>query len=149
MDKAEISKILTKAAKKDVALLSKEVLNKYKPVVIKEPEKTLVMIKMREPVKQSLFYLGEIIACEAAVEIDGVAGMAVLMGEDSEKVLNMAIIDAAINKGIFSAFDKLKELEKQQNEEIMKENALHLETMVNFESLDRKAPSDVNSFEKT
>ncbi len=45
----------------------------------------------------------EVIVCEAAVEIDGTKGIAVAMGDDAEKTLDMAIIDAAVNKGIFTA----------------------------------------------
>ena len=106
------------------------------------------MIKVREPVKESLFYIGEAIVCEAVVEIDGVKGIAVTMGDDFEKVLDMAIIDAAVNKGIFDGMDTLHELERQQTDRVMRENALHLKTMVNFESMDQEAPNDLNAFKK-
>ena len=106
------------------------------------------MIKVREPVKQSLFYIGEVIVCEAVVEIDGVKGVAVTMGDDAKKALDMAIIDAAVNKGIFDGMDTLLELEIQQNNKAMRENAMHLRTMVNFESLDQEAPNDLNAFKK-
>jgi alpha-D-ribose 1-methylphosphonate 5-triphosphate synthase subunit PhnG len=103
---------------------------------------------MREPVKESLFYIGEVIVCEAVVEIDGIQGVAVLMGDETEKTLNMAIIDAAINKGVFNGMETLLELEKEQNDRVMRENAMHLKTMVNFESMDGEAPNDLNAFKK-
>ena len=139
---------MTRADRRCVAELSAEILKTYSPVIIKEPGKTLAMIKMREPVKESLFYLGEVIVCEAVVEIDGVKGVAVAMGDDTEKTLDMAIIDAAVNKGVFTGMDKLIEFEKEQNDRIMRENAMHLKTMVNFQSMDTGAPSDVNAFKK-
>jgi alpha-D-ribose 1-methylphosphonate 5-triphosphate synthase subunit PhnG len=148
VEKKRLTKILARADKKIIANLSAEIQKKYRPVIVKEPGKTLTMIKMREPVKQSLFYIGEVIVCEAAVEIDGVRGVAVLMGDDTEKTLDMAIIDAAINKNIFSEMDTLLRLEKEQEELVMKENALHLKTMVNFESMDGEAPNDLNAFKK-
>ena len=144
-----MTRIMAKADKRELAELSAEIQKSYTPVVIKEPGKTLAMIRMREPVKQSLFYIGEVIVCEAAVEIDGTKGLAVVMGDDAEKTLNIAIIDAAINKGVFSDMDKLVELEKGQIDLIMRENALHMKTMVNFESMDQEAPDDVNAFKKT
>jgi alpha-D-ribose 1-methylphosphonate 5-triphosphate synthase subunit PhnG len=107
------------------------------------------MIKMREPVRQSLFYVGEVIVCEAVVELDGVKGIAVCMGDDTEKTLDMAIIDAAVNKGVFQGMDTLIALEKEQENRIMRENAMHLKTMVNFTSMDGEAPRDVNAFKKT
>jgi len=136
MDKKRLTKILAKADRDVIASLSADIQKTHKPVIVKEPGKTLTMIKMREPVKQSLFYIGEVIVCEAVVENDGIKGVAVLMGDDAEKTLNMAIIDAAVNKDIFVGMDDLFVLEKEQNDLVRKENALHLKTMVNFESMD-------------
>ena len=143
-----MTKILAKADKAAVVLLSESIQKLYDPVILKEPGKTLAMIQVREPVKQSLFYIGEVIVCEAVVEIDGMRGVAVAMGDDTEKILDMAIIDAAINKGVFTGMDKLLELEKEQNDRMMRENALHLKTMVNFNSMDQEAPDDLAANKK-
>jgi alpha-D-ribose 1-methylphosphonate 5-triphosphate synthase subunit PhnG len=148
INKKRLSKILARADRKCIAELSAGIQKTYDPVIIKEPGKTLAMIKMREPVKESLFYIGEVIVCEAIVEIDGVKGAAVAMGDDTEKTLDMAIIDAAVNKGVFTGMDILLALEKEQNDKIMRENAMHLKTMVNFQSMDTEAPSDVNDIKK-
>ena len=136
VDKRRMTKILANADSSAVAELSADIRKTYKPVIVREPGKTLVMIKMREPVKQSLFYIGEVIACEAVVEIDGVKGAAVVMGDDAGKTLDMAIIDAAVNKGVFTGIETLLALEKEQLEQVELENAMHLKTMVSFESLD-------------
>ena len=152
MEKKRQTRILAKADKQLVAALSSEIQETYRPVILKGPDKSLAMIRMREPVKQSLFYLGEVIVHEAVVEIDGICGAAVLMHDnadnDAAKTLDMAIIDAAINKGVFMHMNMLLELEEQQNEQLMRENALHLKTMVNFESMDQEAPRDLNAFKK-
>jgi alpha-D-ribose 1-methylphosphonate 5-triphosphate synthase subunit PhnG len=71
------------------------------------------------------------------------------MGDDTEKTLGMAVIDAAVNKGVFTGMDKLIELEKEQNDYIMRENAMHLKTMVNFQSMDTEAPDDLAANKKT
>lgn len=148
MEKKRLTKILANAERRDISALSADIWRSYRPVIVKEPEKTLTMVKMREPVRQSLFYIGEVIVCEAVVEIDGVQGIAVVMGDDADRTLNMAIIDAAINKGVFTGMDTLFELEKKQNERLMKENAMHMSTMVNFESMDQEAPNDLSSYKK-
>lgn len=149
MKKKQLTKIMAKADKKIIAGLSAKIQKTYKPIVVKEPGKTLTMIQMREPVRQSLFYIGEVIVCEAAVEIDGVKGIAVVMGDDTEKTLDMAIIDAAINKGVFTDMHTLLELEKIQNDLVMRENAMHLKTMVNFNSMDQEVPDDLAANKKT
>ena len=148
MNKKRFTKILARADRQDVAKMSADIQKTHSPVIVKEPGKTLTMIKMREPVKQSLFYIGEVIVCEAVVEIDGVQGIAVVMGDDAERALDMAIIDAAANKGVFNGMKTLLELEKEQNNRLMQENAMHLKTMVNFESMDQEAPDDLNAFKK-
>lgn len=148
MDKKRLFTILAKASKDTVAALSADIQKGHNITIIKEPGKTLTMIKVREPVKQSLFYMGEVIVCETVVELDGVKGMAVTMGDDMVKTLHMAIIDAAINKGVFTDMDTLLALEKEQQEFVMRENALHLKTMVNFESMDGEVPHDVAAFKK-
>jgi alpha-D-ribose 1-methylphosphonate 5-triphosphate synthase subunit PhnG len=148
MDKKRLTKILAKADRKDVANLAADIRKTHRPVIVKEPGKTLAMIKMREPVRQSLFYIGEVIVSEAVAEIDGAQGIAVLMGDDAEKTLDMAIIDAAVNKGVFTGMETLLPLEKGQNDAVMRENAMHLKTTVNFESMDQEAPDDLNAFKK-
>ena len=148
MDKRRLTKVLVRADKSEVAAMSADIQITYQPIIVKEPGKTLAMIKLRDPVRQGVFYIGEAIVCEAAVEIDGVQGISVLMGDDAEKVLDMAIIDAAVNKGVFNDFERLAELESKQNIREMQEHAMNLRTMVNFETMDQEAPNDLNAFKK-
>ncbi len=136
MEKRRISKILARAGKEQVKRLADEIKEDYSPVIVKAPEKSLTMIRMREPVQESLFYLGEVIVSEAIVDLDGAKGVAVIMGDDFEKVLDMAVIDAACNKGVFRRYDFLEQLEKEQTYRLKKENALFMQTMVSFHSMD-------------
>ena len=129
---------MAKADNQTIAELSEKIKEQYQIVIIKEPSKTLTMIKMREPVKESVFYIGEVMVCEAMVELSGMKGAAVTMGENFEKTLNMAVIDAAYNKGIFREEAVLLKLEQEQLLLEEKENALHLNTMVNFTSMDQE-----------
>ncbi len=136
MKKRRISKILARAGKDQVKRLADEIKKDYSPVIVKAPEKSLTMIRMREPVQESLFYLGEVIVSEAIVDLVGAKGVAVLMGDDFDKVLDMAVIDAACNKGVFQRYDILEQLEKEQTLRLEKENALFMQTMVSFHSMD-------------
>ena len=136
MEKRRISKILARAGKEEVKRLAGEIKEKYSPVIVKSPEKSLAMIRMREPVQESLFYLGEVIVSEAIVDLDGAKGVAVIMGDDFDKVLDMAVIDAACNNGVFQRYDFLEQLEKEQTHRLEKENALFMQTMVSFHSMD-------------
>lgn len=139
MDKKRLFRIMAKADDEVIKELAEEIMQDYSVTVIKEPSKTLAMIKMREPVKESLFYIGEVIVCEAVVLLEDTKGMAVTMGDHFEKVIHMAVIDAACNKGTFAGEERLLELEKEQIRLVEQENAMHLNTMVKFTSMDTEA----------
>lgn len=136
MEKKRLFRILSKADRKDVIHLGEKLQQQYSLTIVKKPEKSLVMIKMREPVKNSLFYLGETIITEAVVQLEDTVGTAVTMGDDFEKTLHMAIIDAAENKGVFVHEDLLLEREQAQRQKMEQENALFQKTKVDFHSMD-------------
>ena len=100
MDKREMFKIMAKSHRDKIIELAGEIEKNHEVVLVKKPAKTLVMLKMHEPVANSEFFLGEVLACEAMVSIDNRQGMAITQGDDMEKVLSMAIIDAAFNSGV-------------------------------------------------
>ena len=136
MEKKRFFRILGNASRQQVSALAAPYKEKQRITVIKEPAKSLAMIRMREPVKESLFYLGEVIVCEASVLLGQTKGTAVTMGDDFEKVMDMAVLDAAVNAGIFQEEDVLLILEAAQTAETEKENALYLNTMVSFTAMD-------------
>ncbi len=138
MEKKLVTKILARADRAEAANLAFKYKESCRIAVVREPSKTLAMLKMREPVKGRLFYIGEVVVSEAIVELDGVRGMAVTMGDDFEKTFDMAVIDAAINKGIFCEEEALLELGRLQELFEQRENAMHLKTMVSFNSMDQE-----------
>lgn len=97
MTKRELSAILAKASKKEVTELAGQINGACEIKILKEPQKTLVMVKVRESVKNSLFYLGEVLATECMVTVEGIRGMSVIAGDDFEKALAAAVIDGYIN----------------------------------------------------
>ena len=139
MEKKRLFQILSRADRRDVIALGKELQQQYAVTIVKKPEKSLTMIRMREPVKQSLFYLGEAIVTEAVVTLEGTVGTAVTMGDDFEKTLYMAVIDAAENKGVFAHEDLLVKWEQTQQRRIAQENAIFQQTKVDFHAMDSEA----------
>ena len=139
MEKKRLFKIMAKADRDVIIGLADKIKQSHEVIIVKSPEKALTMIKMREPVKESLFYLGEVIVTEATVSLDGTNGTAVTMGDDFDKTLAMAVIDAACNCKVFEDTEVLLELEKEQIDKEEKENAMFMKTMVNFHSMDSEA----------
>lgn len=103
MTKRELSAILAKASAEDVAVLAEPIKAKAQIQVLKEPQKTLVMVKVRESIKNSLFYLGEVLATECMVTVNGVKGMSVIAGDQFDKAMNIAVIDGYLNENASSA----------------------------------------------
>lgn len=100
LDRKEYSKILALAECSQVKSLSSIIEKTYKVRVVRPAQKTLTMMQFREPVKSSLFYLGEVLCSECTVEINEVQGAAVIIGDDFAKATAAAVIDAAYNAGV-------------------------------------------------
>lgn len=130
---------MARADADELGCLARWLEEKHAVSVLKEPARTLVMLPMREPVRGTPFYIGELLATEAMVEIEGARGMGVCMGAEDEKALSMAVIDASFNAGLEECrwlTEKLESMELRQNREIAKETALHLSTKVTFNTLE-------------
>jgi alpha-D-ribose 1-methylphosphonate 5-triphosphate synthase subunit PhnG len=63
--------------------------------VVTPPLVGCVPAQVREPVRSQRFFLGDVLACTAEVEFDGVRGWAMRLGDDRAAVLAMAVLDAA------------------------------------------------------
>lgn len=98
MNRREWSAILAAASTDDVKRIAQTIQDHYEIKILKEPQKTLVMVKVRESVQKSLFYLGEVLATECMVVVDGIKGASVMAGDDFEKCMAAAVIDGFLNK---------------------------------------------------
>jgi alpha-D-ribose 1-methylphosphonate 5-triphosphate synthase subunit PhnG len=63
--------------------------------VVTPPAVGCVPTQVREPVRRQRFFLGDVLACTAEVEFDGVRGWAMRLGDDRAAALAMAVLDAA------------------------------------------------------
>lgn len=63
--------------------------------VLDEPREELVMVKVRETAKGSLFYLGEALATSCRVRIGDAVGIGLVMGSNRCRAYELAVIDAA------------------------------------------------------
>ena len=99
----------------------------------------MVLLQVKEPVKQSLFYLGEMLAVHCIVELAGVRGAAVMMGDDISKAEAAAVLDAAHSGGFveFSLLEpELLRLKETRQKECIKQAAAVNETKVRFHMLE-------------
>jgi alpha-D-ribose 1-methylphosphonate 5-triphosphate synthase subunit PhnG len=104
MDKLTLSRILAFADGAKLAALAEKAASGKDILLVKKPEKTMILLQIREPVKGSRFYLGEALAAHCVVELDGTRGASVLLGDDMEKAIRAAVLDAA-HTGNFPGFE--------------------------------------------
>jgi alpha-D-ribose 1-methylphosphonate 5-triphosphate synthase subunit PhnG len=139
MDKITLSRICAFADAAQLGALAVKAAEGRKAALLKGPEKTMVLLQVREPVRQSRFYLGELLAAQCVVELDGVRGAAVLMGDDLDKARDAAVLDAA-HSGGFPGFARVEgellRLEEARRAELAKEAAEIRKTEVSFRSLE-------------
>ena len=142
MNKKELFRIMAAADSSMLRELAQPLTAKYGISIVKEPAKTLAMIKLREPVQNSLFYLGEALVCDIVVELGGTKGTAVVLGDDFDKVSAMAVIDAAFNKKVVETAELTTVLERlaaRRQKELELENGLYTKTIVDFQSMDQES----------
>ena len=139
MDKLTLSRICAFAEPALLGTLAAKAAEGRNAALLKGPEKTLVLLQVREPVRKSRFYLGELLAAHCVVELDGVRGASVLMGDDLGKARDAAVLDAA-HSGGFPGFalveGELLRLEEARKAEAAKESAEIRRTKVSFRSLE-------------
>ena len=97
MKKNDLFRVMNFTEKSEIIELSAKIEDRYNVLLLKAPQKMLVMLKVRESARNSLFYAGEALACECLVKLEGNKGFAASLGDDTEKVRAMAVIDAVMN----------------------------------------------------
>jgi phosphonate C-P lyase system protein PhnG len=105
------------------------------------PETGLVMYRVRDPFDTE-FHLGEVLLCETEVTLDGHSGWGMVSGDEPERALLLASVEAAQASGnslmldIIVAF--LKGLGKKSGEQGMLMSRLAASTAVRFESMKKE-----------
>ena len=118
--------------------LAREITDAYPVSEVEAPHNGLVMMKMRETARNSLFYLGELLVSEAKVAVGNSFGLGVIAGNDPEAALDLAVIDAACNAGLpeTAAWDSLLlDMEKTITSRRAVEDAKISQTLVSFETM--------------
>jgi len=119
--------------------LAEEINAAHETVELEQPENGLIMITLRETARRSMFHLGEVMATECRVEVNGVIGLGIIAGDDPEAARDLAIIDGAYNAGLPECASWLELLEAEERRlaqvRVAEETRL-LETRVRFETMD-------------
>ena len=139
MTRKRRTEILIKGSE-DLALrLAGEILQKYDVRTIQDPNNVLVMVKMRETARRSLFYAGEMFITECKVQINHNLGIGMVYGHEPELAYYLAVIDCAYNAGLLETNAWTAILLSEENRILAHErehNQKVLNTRVKFETMD-------------
>lgn len=139
MNRKRRTEILIKGSIDVSFQLAQEILAAYDVSSVEEANTGVVMVKVRERARGSLFYLGEVLITECKVMINGRLGIGMIKGHEEELAYNLAVIDAAYNAGLPETKKWTGILLQEENrwgEEIKALNEEILKTKVNFETMD-------------
>nr|WP_263324510.1 phosphonate C-P lyase system protein PhnG [Neobacillus sp. Marseille-Q6967] len=133
------TEILINGSKEVAAGMAKEILDHYETEMMEEPNDGLVMVKVRESAKKSLFYIGEVFVTECKVRVNNSLGIGIVTGHEKELAYHLAVIDAAY-KASLKETEGWEELLLEEEQMIEKEKAAKmnqvLKTKVSFETMD-------------
>ena len=104
--------------------------------VRQEPRPQLLMQRVRDPVENRPFNLGEVVVTPAEVELDGADGFAMRPGKAERQALSGAIVDAAVAGGHPAAeavAARLEETRRRFEDERERERARSRHTTVAFD----------------
>jgi len=94
------TEILINGSRDIAARLAGEILERHEIRTVEEPNCGLVMLKVRETARKSLFYLGEVLVTECKVRLHGKTGLGIVAGDEPELAFHLAVIDAAYRAGV-------------------------------------------------
>lgn len=141
MDRKRRTEILIKGSPALASRLAQEILAAYEVLTVEEANSGVVMVKVRESARESLFYLGEVLITECKVMVDGYLGLGMVKGYEEDLAYKLAIIDAAYNAGLAET-KQWAELLLQEESRFRREKAVFkngiLKTRVNFETMDEQ-----------
>lgn len=99
------AELLARAPADAVVALAERCIADVEPTVLSGPEVGMVMMTVREPVAQERFHLGEVLVTRAEVEVDGIRGWSMRMGDERLATLAAAVLDAEAAAGRPGAAD--------------------------------------------
>jgi len=103
--------------------------------VMQEPDTQTLLLPVKDPISEGEFYAGEVLVTTTTVEVNGSKGWAMVMDDNSELSMMIAVIDGCFASGLY--IDTIKRLFSAADTNICESrkenNQMTNATKVNFE----------------
>jgi phosphonate C-P lyase system protein PhnG len=139
--KSELQQVIGEASKEEAAHLLDRLWAKEGLTVQVAPHLTMVMYNVADPF-DCAFYLGEVLITQARVECETSAGCGQILGDEPEKALLLATVEAMAAASCVGDLEPLIEfidrLKLRRMEHLRHEGQLTAATAVQFESMQKE-----------
>jgi alpha-D-ribose 1-methylphosphonate 5-triphosphate synthase subunit PhnG len=109
--------ILARADAAQIKAAAQAELPSLGPIEVVASRTGLVMLPLRDTVKGTDFFLGEVLVAEAHIRAGGLDGYGMVTGRDLERAMAMAVLDLALGLGNTDVLDFIAAEARLQNAE--------------------------------
>lgn len=89
------SEIVAEADLEAIRAIADEIVDSNPIALLTEPTGSMIMVRHVDPLHHTAFYLGEAHVTECEVDLNGTLGYGCVLGDNPERALCAAILDAA------------------------------------------------------
>jgi alpha-D-ribose 1-methylphosphonate 5-triphosphate synthase subunit PhnG len=139
MTRTEWIEVLAQARPHVVAILAAVVATELCVEITRPPSRGLLLATVREPVDNSLFHPGEVLATTCEARIGDCLGTGIVLGGDDARARAMAMVDAALQQAFPSRATVLARLGAERDVKRAVERAeaeMVRSTRVNFDTME-------------
>ena len=109
--------VLARADAARIKAMAEAALPSLGPIDVVTSRTGLVMLPLRDTVKGTDFFLGEVLVAEAHIRAADLDGYGMVTGRDLERAMAMAVLDLALGLGNTAALDFIAAEARLQNAE--------------------------------
>jgi len=121
MEREQLIYYLQNVTREDLAHLQQRIENQAKVELIQKPVSQTLLVPVKDPINEGSFISGEVLATSAIVQVDGVNGWAMVMDDNQELAIAVAVMDGAFAADICR--EDVVELAKSGRQKVEQEHA--------------------------
>ena len=137
MEREQLTYLLQNVAQDDLARLQQRIEDQARVELIQKPVSQTLLVPVRDPINEGSFISGEVLVTTAIVRVDGTNGWAMVMDDNQDLAITVAIMDGAFAADICR--EEVVELAMSGRRNVEEEHArLNVQvqtTKVNFDLL--------------
>ena len=135
MDRRDLNFVLQNSEITNLKNVYEKIKAEQSIKVMQEPNTQTLLLPVKDPISEGEFYAGEVLVTTTTVEVNGSKGWAMVMDDNSELSMMIAVIDGCFASGLY--IDTIKRLFSAADTNICESrkenNQMTNATKVNFE----------------